>query len=40
VKDDNNIALTLGFFGVIGCACIATHSADPLWLLVFLLWIL
>lgn len=34
----NEALVTLGFMGMIGMACLATHSADPLWF-VFVLFI-
>lgn len=36
----NEGMLGLGLCIAVAAACLATRSADPLWLLVFLIWIL
>jgi len=39
-NNDNEGLMALGLCMAVSAACIATRSADPLWLLIFLLWIL
>lgn len=37
---DREGLMGLGLCIAVAAACLATHSADPLWLLLFLFWIL
>lgn len=39
MRMSNEAALILGLCGVTAAACLATHSTDPLWLLIVLIWI-
>lgn len=40
MKIENETVLGFGLCIAVAAACVATHSADPLWLLLFLFWIL
>ncbi len=39
-EETQQVLVILGFFSLLGVACLATHSAEPLWLLWVVLFLL